>query len=221
MKIKLLIALILFCRFVSAEKPFVEWAKSAGGSSDDLSQSVAVDANHNVYVAGNFSSASIKFGDFTLTNSNVGSAHVFVAKYDSLGNVLWAKSSENNESGYAISVSADPDGNVIVCGFFKTSTITFGLFKINNNAPELYGKIFLVKYDALGNVLWAQSSSNTLWSNAMYSVCADKFGNIYATGHFQDSSITFGSITLNNTSTEYQDVFIVKYNSVGTVLWVR
>lgn len=222
MMIKTLIVFILLCASTKAEKPVTKWANSATGNySDNISKSITVDENHNVYVTGYFFGPTIQFGSFTLTNSKSGSPHVFIVKYDSSGNVLWARSSGITESGYALSITSDAIGNIFVSGFFKGNTISFGSITLNNENGGLYGRLFIVKYDTLGNVMWAETSSNTTWSNAMYALCADNLGNVYATGHFQDNSITFGNITLNNSEPTTQDIFLVKYNSSGTVIWAK
>ncbi len=49
---------------------------------------------------------------------------------------------------------------------------------------------------------------------------ADTFGNIYMTGEFT-GTVEFGNITLTSTSTGSSDVFVVKINASGTVLWAE
>ncbi len=74
-----------------AQTPDWLWAKSAGGTSNDFGQSIAVDANGNSYVTGSFGSPTITFGSTTLTNSSSGNGDIFVVKYDASGNVVWRK----------------------------------------------------------------------------------------------------------------------------------
>lgn len=220
MKIKFLLIFVLSFIFANAEKPIVKWANRSGGNSDDLSQSMATDTNGNIYVAGYFLSSSITFGSTTLNNAYQNEPHIFLVKYDSIGNVLWAKSTGIYDSGYGLSVTVDKSGNAYVSGFFKSSQITFGTFSLFNNSGGYYGALFIVKYDASGKEQWAKTSiSNT--SNSMNSVCTDNLGNVYATGHFQDNSITFESITISNSNSPNQEVFIVKYNSLGNIIWAK
>uniref|UniRef100_UPI00301D0410 FG-GAP-like repeat-containing protein n=1 Tax=Emticicia sp. 17c TaxID=3127704 RepID=UPI00301D0410 len=51
-------------------------------------------------------------------------------------------------------------------------------------------------------------------------VATDDEGNIYIAGSFR-GNITFGSFTLSSYNLSYYDIFIVKYNSSGTVLWAK
>jgi hypothetical protein len=51
------------------------------------------------------------------------------------------------------------------------------------------------------------------------SVCTDSSGNVYATGYFLSASITFGTYTLTNNGV--QNLFVVKYDNDGAVLWAK
>jgi hypothetical protein len=196
------------------------WAKSVGGSSGDVVKSVGTTSSGDVVAVGYFASSSITFGSIALTNTTSGTNNIFVTKYDSSGNVLWAKSAGGSADDYAVSVSVDNSGNFYVAGAFKSSSITFGSTTLTNSNPP-YGELFIVKYDSNGNVLWAQKGANSTSSDGISSVSVDSTGNVYATGHFQSTSITFGSTTLTNNNAPNQDVFIVKYDASGNVLWAK
>ncbi len=83
------VAIVFFfgmSNIVTAQTQYWKWAKSNGGSVYDFAQSISPDTNGNVYVTGGYAS-NVTFGSYTLTNEGV-----FVVKYDSTGNVIWAKS---------------------------------------------------------------------------------------------------------------------------------
>jgi hypothetical protein len=63
------------------------WAKNAGGDGNDQAYNIVADPDGNLYVAGSFSQ-SITFGTRTLRAGKEGD--IFLAKYDSNGNLLWA-----------------------------------------------------------------------------------------------------------------------------------
>jgi len=193
----------------------VLWAKSAGGSGDDLAYSVATDALGNVYMAGSFNSVTITFGSTTLTNAGSPYNDIFIVKYDTSGNVLWAKSAGGSSSEEARSVTADATGNFYVVGDYQSSSITFGSTTLTNVGSS---DMFVVKYDASGNVLWSKSEGEIYDDNA-FSVSTDALGNLYVAGEFHLYPITFGSTTLTNAGT--YDMFIVKYDSTGNVLWAK
>lgn len=199
----------------------VLWAKSAGGTFWDSPSSVSADANGNVFVTGSFGSLAT-FGSTTLTSTNGGTDDIFLAKYDATGNVLWVKSAGGIYADYGSSVSTDANGNVFLTGSFQSPTIIFGSTTINYTNTGNYN-VFLAKYDANGNVLWAKSASGTKAGGVGYSASTDVSGNVFVTGMFYSSAITFGPITLINSdpSGNIQDIFIVKYDANGNVLWAK
>ncbi|MCX6327402.1 MAG: T9SS type A sorting domain-containing protein [Bacteroidia bacterium] len=140
---------------------------------------------------------------------------------------LWAKraggtSSDPGDVMKAIGnrVSTDASGNIFLTGTFNSASITFGTTTLNN-AGGGKADIFLVKYNALGTVLWAKSSGGTDYDDISNSVSTDASGNVFITGYFNSSSITFGTTTLNNAAVGKADLFLVKYDASGTFLWAK
>ncbi|CAN5370002.1 hypothetical protein BH11BAC2_BH11BAC2_02540 [soil metagenome] len=191
------------------------WARSATGNEFDQSSTVIADAAGNVYVAGYFASDSITFGNITLQNSSISFDEMFIVKYDPNGNVLWAQRAGGADDDKPTSLSIDPFGNIFLAGYYKSTTITFGSFTLNNTGN---GDIFLVKYDNTGNVLWAKSEGG-LALEIPYSITNDAIGNLYVAGRFSSNSITFGTTTLLQQGS--MDVFLVKYNSAGNIVWAK
>jgi hypothetical protein len=226
------VAVIFFC-FLSdisySQAPSWLWAKSSGGTSADYGNSVAVDASGNSYITGYFTSPTITFGFYTLTNTNsTGDMwNVFLTKYDANGNVLWAKSAGGiawwtDDCG--ISVAVDASGNSYITGAFNSPTITFGSYTLTNtDSAALMWNVFLTKYDADGNVLWAKSAGGPAWQledcDEGTSVVVDASGNVFLTGYFESQTIIFGPDTLTNAG--YSVIFLVKYDANGNVLWAK
>ncbi|HYV92883.1 MAG TPA: T9SS type A sorting domain-containing protein [Chitinophagales bacterium] len=194
------------------------WAKSAGGTPFDWASSVTSDASGDIIAVGSYLSPTITFGSITLLNTN-GFADMFILKYDSAGNVLWAKTYGGSYYDYPFCVTADASGNIIVAGDFDSPTITFGSTTLTSVGS---GDMFIVKYDAAGNVLWAKSAGGADDYDHARSVTTDSLGNIIAVGYFKSADITFGSTTLLNVSNNnLEDIFIVKYDAAGNVLWAK
>jgi hypothetical protein len=198
----------------------VVWARGVGGTGFDQPRSIATDGSGNVYITGVFDSPSITFGATTLTNAGTGNIDMFIAKYDTLGNVLWAKRAGGTKREFAEAVTVDFSGNVYVSGSFESTTVTFGSVVLTNT-NTISEDIYLVKYDPAGNVLWARSGGGTglEWATC---VATDPFGNVVIAGPYYSASITFGTTTLVNPfPLPNEEMFIVKYDSSGNVLWVR
>lgn len=81
--------------------------------------------------------------------------------------------------------------------------------------------MFIVKYDAAGNVVWANNAGGTNPDNGV-GIAADASGNSYVTGYFMSDSITFGATTLVNDTTDgSSDIYIVSYDTGGNVAWAK
>ncbi|HKR03183.1 MAG TPA: T9SS type A sorting domain-containing protein [Bacteroidia bacterium] len=194
------------------------WAKSAGGTgiTSDGANCVSTDANGNVFMTGSFGSSTITFGTITLTNGG-GGTRIFIVKYDSSGSVLWAKGAGGTWGDTGRSISTDAGGNVFMTGGFYGTSIGFGGIILTSAGGA---SNFIVKYDSSGSALWAKAPTGT-GSEIGFGVSTDASGNVFMTGVFGGSSIVFGTDTLTNAGLNYEDIFIVKYDSSGNVLWAK
>ncbi len=189
----------------------VLWARSEAGAGGDFFTALDVDAGGNIYVAGHYYSNSITIGDTTLTNTN-NNYELFMAKYDTDGNPLWARGASGNGNDESIGLATDGSGNVIVTGLFEAFPLTFGSATLPNGGSR---DIFIVKYSTLGDFLWATSAGGT-YAEESGAIATDASGSVYLTGLF-GSSISFGSIAINGTLSS--NVFIAKYDANGDALW--
>jgi hypothetical protein len=189
-----------------------KWAKRAGGTNDDKGNGIATDAHGNVVVTGNYFSTSITFDTITLTSA--GFQDIYLVKYDSSGNVLWAKDAGGPYYDLAYGVATDTSGNIVITGTFDSPSLVFGTSTLLNNGGY---NIFVAKYDATGNPLWAQLADGTDEDKA-YAIATDVSGNVFITGYFLDNSIAFDTITLHGLN---QTVFVAKYTSSGNIKWAK
>jgi hypothetical protein len=190
------------------------WAKKAGGSSGDAGYRIAVDSSGNVFVCGYFMSPSIVFGSNILMNAGI--YDIFIAKYDTGGNVQWGRGAGGIDFDWSLSLTADAYGNAYMTGFFSNDTITFGSTDLLNAGGS---DIFLVKYTGAGNISWAKRAG-AAGGDEGRSIITDAGGNIYLTGSFDGPSINFDTITLPSTNGN-MNIFVVQYDSAGTALWAK
>jgi hypothetical protein len=202
------------------------WVKSAGGLKDDNGPYIDVDTFGNVYVTGSFNSSSMTIGAFTINNSNNSGNNgydIFIAKYDAMGNVLWAKDAGGiGSADYANSIATDPSGNAYITGTYYTPSITFGtitLYNTDTSSTSTNIESFIVKYNQQGDVVWANGIGSNSWDYG-YGICTDVSGNIYVTGTYS-TPITFGSTTLQNAIPGLFNAFVAKYNASGNVIWAK
>ncbi|TND08552.1 MAG: hypothetical protein FD123_2056 [Bacteroidetes bacterium] len=187
-----------------------QWAVSGGGTGSDRGLSVKADAAGNSYITGFF------YNTATFSSQNVisaGQQDVFVAKYDPSGTLLWLRSGGGTGADIGNGITVDNSGNVIITGEFA-GTASFGsqvLTSMNGTTD-----VFTVKYDASGNVLWAEKGSAHMTDRGL-DVSCDATGNVFITGQFSDT-ITFDQVHLNNM---VNAVFVVKYDPNGVEQWFR
>ena len=193
----------------------VVWAKSGGGVGFDISESVATDALGNIYITGYYQSHTINFGTFSLTSPTPSA--VFLVKYDSSGNVVWAQGSTGNYTDYAYSVHTDIYGYVYIVGQIGSSLVTFGSVSLTNT---MGAGMFIVKYDADGNAIWGKSAVGDGSNNATC-ITNDAMGNSYVCGWFDGMQIKFGADSILNDNVGIQDMFLVKYDTAGVEKWVK
>jgi len=221
MNLKLLYSILIVSLFSGMPCSWAqgwEWAKSAGGAVNENATAVVTDASGNVYVTGTFSSASVQFGSFTLTNTNVGFTDIFLVKYAPGGNVLWASSAGGSDNDYATSLSLDARGNIYVTGYFYSQTIAFGSTTLSNDTNNATCDIYVAKFNSSGSPAWANSAGGTQNDQAA-SVKADAAGNVVLTGNFASKYLIFGTDTVKNPVATAADVFVIKYDSTGGFVW--
>lgn len=192
-----------------------QWVRTASGTLNDRGLGIKIDQIGDIIITGYFESPTLNFNGTTLTNS--GGSDIFVVKYNQSGNIIWAKSNGGNFNDTSYGIAIDNFNNIYIAGDFKSNTITFGTNTFTNtNAGN--PDIIVVKYDALGNVVWAKQTGGSSEEYA-YGICSDTNNNIVVSGYFQSTSINFGTGALIKHGT--YNSYVVKYNSNGIPLWSK
>ena len=197
------------------------------GNGWDVANGIAVDGSGNVYVTGE------SWGSGT-------DADYATIKYDSSGTQLWAARYNGPGDGpdVATAITVDGLGNVYVTG---KSGHDYATLKYSSSGTQLWaaryidpghssataiavdgsGNVYVtgssgnsyqdyatIKYDSSGTQLWvAKYDGQGHRHDYAKGIAVDGLGNVYVTGW------SFGSITDHDYAT-------VKYNSIGTQLWV-
>lgn len=195
------------------------WAKGAVGPGQYTFNAVCTDHHGAIYLAGTFNGDSITLDNRILVH-RAAPYNSFLAKYDSLGNVIWAKNLGGDGNSFIQNVASDALGNVFIVGYFFGDTITFDHFSLRDRGSSYTS--FTAKFDPMGNVLWAKSAydppylSNSYLNSADY-VASDNIGNVYVLGDFNSNSMLFDTTYLSGSG---NDLFFAKYDSAGHLIWV-
>jgi hypothetical protein len=196
------------------------WIRTAGGTLGDYAHAVACDGNNNVVIAGEIEGTStdvITFFGSTVTLNPVYDNDFMLAKYDLNGTLQWALREGGYGSEKAEGVCLDNSGNIYSCGHFLQPITWNGTTTTNGAGQE---DCFIVKYDPNGNFQWVRTIGGPGRDEVKGVVC-DAAGNVYATGYYQDNCV-FGTTTYStNANSTYLDIFLVKYDPNGNLVWVR
>jgi hypothetical protein len=172
----------------------------------------AVDGSGNIYLTGNFNSATLVAGGVTL--NRIGTRDAFVIKMDSTGTVLWAKNyGGSGASAYGNAISVDGSANVYLAGVFQTSNLTTpALTKIGTI------DLFTLKLDSSGNTTWAKNFGGAGGASlSVNAITSDGSGNVYVGASFQSADLTTPALTKIGSG----DALALKLDSSGNTTWAK
>lgn len=206
----------------------VQWSTYFGNTSREYGSATATDRFGNVYLVGNTSSASgistsgafqSTFGGGSSSSSTSGDA--FLAKFNSLGQLLWSTYFGGSDDDGATGVATDSAGNIYVTGWTKSSN---GIAGTNAFQPTLGGSsdAFLAKFDSSGQRIWSTYYGGSGTENAILigGIYVSAYGSIYITGTTTSANniASAGShqpAFLGGSS----DAFLAKFSANGQRIW--
>lgn len=211
---KTIFHLVLFTTILvqsNAQSLDYRWARNGGGEDTDIGNAIATDLNGNVIVVGTFISDTIMFGNTELANSDSLSNSMFVAKYNSSGDLLWARNPTTpsaNKTTNGDGVATDANGNVFVAGDMSTDSVNFdGNWIVFDNASYSY----IAKYDSDGNFVWLRKAFGAYGTEG---VAVDGNGDVILAAK---NAISFdGSVATNDGTGKH---FVAKYSNSGDFVW--
>lgn len=187
----------------------VLWALNHRRNPAPTIHAIAVDRKGNMFIAGSFS-FTIQLGDFELVPTATG-PDTFVAKLDSVGNVLWARSGQGVNSDEPASIAIDSAGNSYIVGN-TGGYVSFDGFLVES------GGVFMAKFDPDGRAIWAKLVVAPIhWSQGR-GIALDAAANIYVTGTLSGFGWFDNFQAGGGGGSEF---FLAKYNTLGRVIWVR
>jgi hypothetical protein len=178
------------------------WARAGGTvGNDDAGRGIAVDADGNVYVAGEVRDEGTFDG---LTYNGADIADIYVAKYDTSGTIQYLKQFGGGGGDYAYDVAAYGN-NVYITGLIN-GTVSFGSTTLSSQGSN---DIYVAAINGTtGDVIGAMRAGG-LGNDAGQAMCATAIGT-YVTGDFEHDSSTFQPFVLNSNGTH--DVFTGRVN---------
>jgi hypothetical protein len=122
-------------------------------------------------------------------------SRLWVIKTDSLGDLTWMKEYQHGDDSHGISVGITTDSCYIVTGY---------TYNPGNSSTD----IWLLKIDSLGDTIWTR----------MYG--GNNMDRGFSVRETPDGGFVIAGITWSY-GNGYQDIYIVKTDSLGDTLWTR
>lgn len=157
------------------------YAKALGGSLGDYGNSLVQISGGGYVVAG------------TTASYGAGSDDVFVAKYDSNGNLIWNKTWGGTGSDNGTGIVQSSDGGYVISGY----TNSYGAGGFDS---------LLLKFDSNGNLVW-----NKIWGGTL----VDQATRIART---TDNGYVISGFTTSFGAGGY-DILVLKYDVNGNLAW--
>jgi hypothetical protein len=205
----------LFLVKLSGQDGSPQWARTFGGSGDDVGRDVAVTASGTILLTGHFSMAvepsvgAVDFGAGRLTSA--GDSDAFLAAFSGDGHCLWARAFGGRNFDMAKSVVSASDGTLFLTGLFQ-GEVTPQPGEILFSAGGFEG--FVARLSAQGEVLWRYQYPALTSGHAL---ALTPSGDLAMVGHFT-SALDLGA-GRKLQSKGQNDVAVVLFGSAGDVRW--
>jgi len=176
------------------------WSRSVAESPNLVPADLSFDANDNIYVTGRFEDNAAFDGE---TLEGAGGTDVFVAKFDPLGEFVWANGFGNFNDQSANGLAVSPEGFVVVGGSF-TGSIQPGDMPLSSAGGQ---DGFLVAFSPDGDHVWSLAAGGSGDVQRVDAVGMYDNGDVVATGSF-NGLMSVGDFPL--TSGGESDIFLTR-----------
>lgn len=201
----------------------LQWVNVLSGTALNVNQGydIIVSKENGILVSGTFGTGNIDFdpgpGTYLLTAPV---RHIFVAKYNLDGGLIWAKSYGGDGPEESCKMDTDYEGNIYLTGQFSSNCDFDPGPAAVIPYPNSEEKLYVVKWDKNGNFKWVRCFIGTGGSSYSNDIDYDLKDNLYVCGGYS------GTMNFNDggdggmmTSSPYLSSFVVKLDTAGEFKW--
>ncbi len=198
-----------------------EWTITIGGSSSDRGQAINAHSIAQPWVTGYFTGFDIDFDPgtgFEYLHSE-GDRDVFIARYDTNGNFIYAGNIGGVDDDYGNAIDVDTSHNVYFTGFVYGDNVDLNPGSGYSDYWSEGGRdVFLVKLTTTGSYEWAEAWGG-IGEDIGYGIAVDSPDVVYVTGQYENT-VDFNPDTGSDTDTSEggSDVFVNAFELDGTQL---
>lgn len=194
----------------------LEWVHFIGGPDSEPGsasiEKVITDVFGSIFVIGTIR-GKIHFEEDT-NNYVSDSSDIFIAKYFSNGQLSWVKQIRGKGTDIGKDIVTDATGNIIIL-----ATFTKTLDLIDTSVTSYGDKdVLIAKFLGNGGLVWAKHEGGA-YGDIAEAIAIDKDGNFVVAGEIY-STVDISGTKLSTGAGQY-DNFIAKYDSRGSLVWVK
>ncbi|MCP4133894.1 MAG: hypothetical protein GY754_23190 [bacterium] len=172
--------------------------QQGGTGQDEISYATAIDSKGNIYIAG-YTGADLD------GQTNAGEEDAFLIKYKPAGEKEWTRLLGSNQNDSSKSIAIGSDDTIYITGY------TSGLLDGTSNPGGL--DTFLAAFNSSGDNLWTRQFGSST-NDEPHGMTIDKDNNVYICGRTE-------GVLEGSTNPGSYDVYLAKYNSQGTMEWIK
>jgi hypothetical protein len=201
---------------INASTGAVIWGQQYGGTGDQVCESVAIDNDGNVIIAGNYFGDLSAFGLTNVADVSGNTKLLYMARLNAADGSLttgsavsWAGTGVSDANGLTV----DGSGNIFMAGGVAT-VIDFGTGALAYTGGG-NSDAFVVKFNPSLVAQWAKSDGDSGYDQTVTSIAADSSGNVTLVGLFRGTLPYFGLQAAGNGKT---DAFAAQVAADGSLL---
>ncbi len=203
----------------------VIWGKLFKGNGTERAVGIAIDNKNNVVISGYYGgtfrgNSYMEIESIKLVNSStLSTTDLYLAKFNSNGDVLWAKSIGGVESELGGFLEIDSKNNIYLTGTFQGPKLILGKDTLMSKDIGTYPDYFLAKFDQNGQNIWARSDYYGTVYYGFYDLAVDSKDNVYIHLIYNDKEIKIDAKTFTNNGKF--DNLIIALDENNNTLWAK
>jgi hypothetical protein len=162
------------------------WATYIGGAAEDIGIGVTLDPSGNVILAGSSQSTNFPVTTGALQTQLLGTQDLFTAKFTPAGARVWSTYLGGSDSDIGRDVCTDAAGNIYLAGLTQSTNVLAAQTMIGSNAGGQ--DMLMLSLTSSGGFRWGRYLGG-LYTDALYSVCADAAGNVVFAGSARSAGV--------------------------------
>ncbi|MFD2874571.1 gliding motility-associated C-terminal domain-containing protein [Mucilaginibacter ximonensis] len=194
------------------------WAYAFAGP-DVFPTGISIGTGGALSVTGKFSGTMDANTNGGNTLTSTGGYDAFVVRLNANGGYLWSDDIGGVTDDSGNSVANDDNGNTYV-GLQFQQTATVGNTSYTAKGGTNHADGMLIKYSALGDVLFVIDLGYTGFDNTVSSLAVDKDGNIDVAGYL-NGAVDFNPLGVLNRRSAQKSLFVVQYSPIGAFNWIN